>query len=52
MRKNIFEILSDFDLGKEVDDIWGLFRSKIVHNKWSHENEGIVELVNNYTFSF
>jgi hypothetical protein len=52
MRKNIFEILSDFDLNKEVDDIWKLFTSKIIHNKWSLENIGIVELVNEYTFSF
>jgi hypothetical protein len=40
------------DLRKEVDDIWNLFRSKIIHNKWSSENVGITELVNGYTFSF
>ena len=52
MRKNIFEILSDFDLSKEIDDIWNLFRSKIIRNKRAFENVGIVELVNDYTFSF
>jgi hypothetical protein len=51
MRRNIFEILSDFDLSKEVDDIWSLFRRRIIYDSFSSDPVGIVELVDKYAFS-